>query len=286
MRKNFKKILKMLIIISTIICISLFFNLKKSNADAGSHASHSSSHSSSRSSSSSSSRRSSSSSSGSGDVSAVGAALGFSMVLLFIIITIASCKKPKDAKLINNANAINEIKKNVPNFNEKEFLDNGYKIFLDIEKAWMNFELEKVRNTITDEMYTMYESQLASMEIKGEQNIMKDFVLKDCAITSAVKQNDNIEVKTKYVVEFYDYIVDKETQKLVRGFDTRKIRMYYEFTFIMNDSQKKVENCPNCGSKVNINSAGVCDYCGSKIIGTNNTWVMSKKVCYRNQTNL
>jgi len=53
----------------------------------------------------------------------------------------------------------------------------------------------------------------------------------------------------------------------------------------MSDNIEKVINCPNCSAPVDVNSAGVCEYCGSKIVAENTNWVMSKKVCVR-QVNL
>lgn len=280
MKKFFKKFSKIIITVLILASLCITLNENKSNADAGYHSSYSGG----SSSSSSSSRRSRSSSS-SGESSPI--VLIIWLIIIIILVTNSKNKgvNVKTNKLFNNINAINKIKEILPDFNETQFLQQGYKIFLDIEDAWMNFNLEKVRNSITDEMFNMYESQLSSMEIKGEQNIMNGFVLRDYAITDAIKQNDNIEVKTKYVIEFYDYIIDKATGKVLRGNKLRKIRMYYEFTFVMSDKQEKVDKCPNCGAPVNVNSAGVCDYCNSKIVADNTSWVMSKKVCTR-QVNL
>lgn len=297
MKKNLKKFIKIAITMIITLCLCVVVWGHKSNADAGSHVSHSSggsSHSSSSSShsySSSSSSRSSSSSS-SGDASPGEVLVSF-IILIIIIIIISKAQRKSGIngtntsgiKLANNPNAIKTIKELLPNFNETEFLQNGYKIFLDIEDAWMNFELDKVHNIMTDEMFNMYDSQLAGFEIKGEQNIMKDFKLVSSAITGANKQNDNIEIKTQYIVEFYDYVIDKESKKVVNGNSTRKVRMHYEFTFIMSDTQEKIDTCPNCGAKVEVNSAGTCEYCGSKIVGKNTNWVISKKVCIK-QTNL
>ena len=287
-----KKFSKIIIIAILMLSLCIVVNDNKSNADAGYHSSYSggsSSSSSSKSSSRSSSR--SSYSSGSSSSSGEGSWIGFVIWLIIIIVIIKTQKnKPNITntsvpKLIPNTNAIKRIKEYLPNFNESQFLQQGYQIFLDVEDAWMNFDLEKVRNSITDEMFNMYESQLTSMEVKGEQNIMSDFVLRDYAIIDAIKQNDNIEIKTRYVIEFYDYIIDKATNKVLRGNKFRKLRMYYDMTFIMSSTQEKIDKCPNCGAPVEVNSAGVCDYCSSKIVGENTNWVMSKKVCVR-QVNL
>ena len=294
MKKSLKKFLKIAItlIITVCLCLAIFGN--RSNADAGYHSSYSggSSHSSSSHSSSSHSSYSSGSSYSSSSSDGGDAIVSIIVFVVIIVVAIIMNKSKGNkttlpvTKLTNNANAINKIKQILPDFNETEFLQNGYKMFLDIEDAWMKFDMENVHNIMTVEIFNMYESQLSIMDVKGEQNIMKDFVLKGSAITDAIKQNDNIEIKTQYIIEFYDYIIEKSSGKVLRGTSSRKIRMHYEFTFIMSDNKDaKIDTCPNCGAHVEVNSAGTCEYCGSKIVGNNTNWVISKKVCLR-QTNL
>ena len=211
------------------------------------------------------------------------------IVMLYVIIRLAVSRRNgnisttsyvsfKNIKLTNNPNAINEIKKYLPEFDANEFLSNGYNIFERIENAWMNFDLEKVRDCITDEMFNMYESQLTSMEMKGEQNIMKDFKLLGNAITGMRKQNNILEITTKYQIEFYDYIIDRKTNKVVRGNSNKKIRMLYEFTFIKDIENVKIDKCPNCGAPIEMNASGICEYCNSKLVDDSKNWVMSKKV--------
>lgn len=303
--KRLKKILKIALVVISIICMGMFIcnYTDKSHADAGYHSSyssggsssssHSSSSSSSSSHSSSSSSRHSSYSSGSNSSSSnsdnpIVSAIVITIFIILIIIVNLSKKRTSNNNLntatqnniviTNNNSAIEEIKKYVPGFDTNKFLSNGYDIFVRIEEAWMNFELEKVRDCITDEMFNMYESQLMSMEMKGEQNIMKGFKLLNSAITEAKKQNNMLEVKTRYAIEFYDYIINKDTQKVVRGDSNRKIKMVYEFTFIADVESTKLDKCPNCGAPLDINSAGICQYCNSKIVDDSKNWVMSKKV--------
>ena len=223
--------------------------------------------------------------------------IGFSMLLGFVIfmiiiiiyIIIVTTNKKKEIPknnampVVNNPQAIEEIKKHIPDFDVNKFLSTGYNIYLNIENAWMNFELDKVRDVMTDEMFNMYESQLTSMEMKGEQNIMKDFRLLNSAITNASLQNNMMQVTTRYVIEFYDYIINKDTKQVVRGNSNRKIRMVYEMTFIEKLEKAKLDKCPNCGAPINMNSTGICEYCNSKIVAENTEWVMSKKVSLRQE---
>ena len=291
MKKKMKKIAKIITYLLISMCICSVFFMHKSNADAGHHTSHhsSSSHSSSSSRSrsrSSSSSRSSSRTSSSSSSSYEGAAIGFTIYIIIVIIMILTSKKSNKItslpKLKSNLDEIDKIKKVIPDFNENKFLKNGYDMFLKIENAWMNLDMEDVHNLITDEMFNMYDSQLDMMKVKNEQDIMSDFVLKGSAITGFLEQNDTIEIKTQYIIEFYDYIIDKDSKKVTSGNKSRKVRMHYEFTFIKNkDKNSKIDVCPCCGAKVDVNSAGTCEYCGSKIIGNNSNWVMAKKICLR-----
>ena len=293
---GFRKAIKIITVILIIFATSFVFcELEdKSNADAGYHSSYSGGKSSSSSKSSSSKSRSysSSSNSSSGETVSLGesflALLVIGVMYIFvpaiIIIVVIALSKNKKLKnnnrivVTNNEQAINEIKKYIPSFDANKFLLNGYGIFVRIEEAWMNFDLEKVRDCITDEMFNMYESQLTSMEMNGEQNIMKDFKLINSAVTQASKQNNMLQVKTRYTVEFYDYIINRSTKAVVRGNSNRKMRMVYEFTFIKDIENKKLDKCPNCGAEININSAGICKYCNSKLVDDSKDWVMSKKV--------
>ena len=286
--RKLKSVLKIIVTLVLIFSAAFISYQDKSHADAGYHSSYSGGSSSSSSSHSSSSSRSSSYSGGSSSSSSGETAITSLIVFVIIIVIIViSSNSNKNKGTLNNINrfavtnnpqAINEIKKHLPDFDVNKFLSNGYNIYMRIEEAWMNFELDKVRDCITDEMFNMYESQLTSMEMKGEQNIMKDFKLLNSAITNANVQNDMLQVTTRYVIEFYDYIIKKDTKQVVRGNSNRKIRMVYEMTFIEKLEKTKLDKCPNCGAPIKVNSAGICEYCNSKIVDDNTEWVMSKKV--------
>lgn len=291
-----KKIIKeffkrALIILLAVFTITIFFSIideKPTFADSGfstSHSSggssHSSSHSSSSSSSSSYSSSSSSSSSGAGSTLADFVAF-FIVVGIFIIITSCASAKPKNKQIskenIDEAPIEDEIKKSIPNFNKYAFLKEGFNIYCDVQKAWMKFKLEDVKDVLTDELYSMYESQLTTLEVKGEQNIMKDITLRRSYLRGVVKQNDNITIDAGYVIEMYDYIVDQQSGKLVRGESNIKMRVTYSMKFRKTlDENAKIEHCPNCGAKIEMNSSGTCEYCGSKIVADNTKWVLTEK---------
>lgn len=209
--------------------------------------------------------------------------------LLVILITVAILIILKNSKgkatptqvhssEIDDSRIEEKIKQYIPDFNKKEFLDNGYKIYVDVQNAWMNFELEKVKDKITPELYSSYESQLATLEVKGEQNIMNGFIKSKAFLKDVLSENNTITITTGYIIEFYDYIIDVASGKVLRGTKRNKARVTYEMKFRKTlDKNEKITKCPNCGAEVDINTTGICPYCRSKLVVENTQWVLTQK---------
>ena len=256
---------------------------------SGGGSSHSSSHSSSYSSSHSSSGSSGSSKSWSEMTPlerTVNVIVGvFSMTFVggfYIAIIIIVLKNRSKTLVVTEQQKIeteNKIKQYIPDFDKDKFLADGYQIYLDVQDAWMNFKLEDVKDKITDEMFNMYESQLATLEVKGQQNVMKDFHLRSSYLKGVNVQNDNIAINAVFVVDFYDYIIEQATGKVVRGTDKSKLLITYEMEFrkTLNKENVKIK-CPNCGAELDkLNGFGECEFCRTKIVTENQEWVLTNK---------
>ena len=222
--------------------------------------------------------------SGSGEIN--GGMVVTLLIIAFIIIIYKFVSNQKEADYymkqrtttVDDTTIETQIKQYIPDFNKEEFLANGYNIYCKVQDAWMNFKLDSIKNIITDELYTMYESQLATLEVKGEQNIMKDFVLKNSFLKGFEKQNNTVTISTVYIIEFYDYIAEQSTGKVIRGTADKKMRIKYEMKFRQTlDETKKVTKCPNCGADIEMNTSGVCDYCHTKLVTENTKWVLTEK---------
>ena len=139
----------------------------------------------------------------------------------------------------------------------------------------MNIDYNKLQQLLTNELYNTYKSQLKSLEIKHQKNIMDSFELVENRIVSYDYKNNELTLKTYLKVKFYDYVVDKNN-KVLRGNKNRRIVMTYNLTFIK--SLGKVEDtCPNCGASLEGNATNNCPYCKSIIVVDAHDWVLSKK---------
>ena len=201
------------------------------------------------------------------------------LIIYTIIMNIIQKKNP-DLKNDKSDEMIieNRIKRYIPDFNKIKFLNDGYRMLCDVQNAWMNFKLEDVREFITDELHDMYESQLSILEAKGEQNILDDLVLQKSFLKNVNVQNDTITITTVYIAEFYDYIVEHTTGKLIRGDTNKKVRVTFEVKFRRTlDERKKITKCPNCGADIKMNNTGVCEYCRTELVTENTKWVLTEK---------
>ena len=303
MKNSIIKIIKK-ILIALIICLTIvgFFSIldeKPTFADSGFSTSHSSSsgsssshssssHSSSSShrsssSSSSTSRRSSSSNGGSSSLAGVVMAFTYIVMVIVLIILIKTRGKSRHSGMIDenydDSKVESTIKGILPTFDKKKFIEESFDIYKDVQKAWMNFDLNSVQDKITDELYSMYQSQLDTLEVKGEQNIMKDITLHKAFLKAISNQNEVVTITACYIIDQYDYIADASTGKLIRGENKKKMRVKYEMKFRMNmGANAKVDTCPNCGAKLtNYNGSGNCEYCGAKIVSDSASWVLTEK---------
>ncbi|MBR3249897.1 MAG: hypothetical protein IKF83_04310 [Clostridia bacterium] len=107
---------------------------------------------------------------------------------------------------------------------------------------------------------------------------MKDFEFQRSFLKDVSYQNETITITTGYIIDFYDYIVEQTTGKVLRGNANEKLRVTYEMKFRQTlDKNKKITKCPNCGAEVDINTSGVCEYCHTKLVTENTRWVLTEK---------
>lgn len=174
-----------------------------------------------------------------------------------------------------DAEKINSIDKDL---NIEEFKNKAFNIYKDLQTAWMEFDTDTIRKLTTDEVYNMYSSQLETLKLKKQKNIMKDIELIDAKVIDIRKENNIITVDVYLNVRCYDYVIKEATKEVVRGKDNTKLNIKYKLSFIKSaTNNNKEEKCPNCGAPVDIVSSATCPYCDSTLVKTASDYVLSKK---------
>lgn len=236
------------------------------------------------SSSSSSSRRSSSSSNS--HFSDFDFLIFFLLPALFFFYIYPKCmflkEKKSPSKLSTKSNMFTDVSQEtieelLPGYTLESLKNELYNKFVDIQMAWMNFDYESLRKLCTDELYNSYLSQLEVLKAKNGQNIMESFDNVATKITSIQEENGILSIQVFMAVSFYDYVIDVKSNAVTRGYKSRKILNNYRMTFVVSQTSAPIDKCPSCGAPIEDGSSTTCAYCGSTIVKTSSTFVLSKK---------
>ena len=149
-----------------------------------------------------------------------------------------------------------------------------FDVFTDVQMAWMNFEYDKLKELCGNELATSYINELDVLKKKNGQNVMHDFTLKDIQIVGISNVSGNIMITVYMTVSFYDYVIDTNTNKVIRGTKNRKLTNNYKLVFAKGHGKVK---CPKCGAEFEANGNTNCPYCRTQINAVGANYVLVQK---------
>ena len=147
--------------------------------------------------------------------------------------------------------------------------------FVKVQNAWMNFDYDSLKKLCSNEIYNTYYEELEALKIKHQQNIMSNFAKYKDTLLDVKVENNILIVQYYLLIEFYDYVIDVDSGKVVKG--TKKDAMFnaYKLEFSMNVN-KLITSCPNCGGSIEPGTT-TCEHCKAVIVQDSNEFIMSNK---------
>lgn len=168
-----------------------------------------------------------------------------------------------------------------PDFSWQQLEAKFHRYFLDLQKAWNDGSLEKVRHFETDHLYATHNYQLQSYKSQGFKNHVERVHVEKMMPVKLVSDAFYDSITVRIWAECLDWTEYAHTGKVVSGSKDRS-RFFTEYWTFIRRSDYSPENkhstgCPNCGASLeSINMAGVCQYCDTKITTGNFDWVLSR----------
>ena len=147
----------------------------------------------------------------------------FTVILIIFIIFINKVIK----KRFNND--YEEFKRIDKSYNEEKFINNSFEIFKEIQLLWSKFDLGKIKNLVSDDIYNDYVKKINDLKEQERKNIMDNIILKSNKIVDVIIDKDVI-IKCKMNITCIDYIIDKD-DKVVKGKKDKPINYTYELFF-------------------------------------------------------
>ena len=177
----------------------------------------------------------------------------------------------------------NEIQVNDPDFNKEELISWSKNLFVKLQQAWTKRDWETIRTFETESLFEQHKNQLQGYINNKQINVMDRICVKYAHLYNYRIEGDKEILTVRLNSRMTDYIIDEETQKVLKGDKTTERINTYLLTFIRKNGVKtkpgsievNTTNCPNCGAPTQITSAGKCEYCGSVITTGEYNWVLS-----------
>ena len=171
---------------------------------------------------------------------------------------------------------MDELLKIDPELNEDNIIKETYKIYEELQYSWSNFDYDKMRTLVSDELYNNYRLQLRTLSSKKQRNVMEDISFVRGSVKSYEITDTSLNIKVELVVTQNDYITD-ENDHIIKG-DRVKDHNTYELLITRAVSSKVRNNiCPNCGAELTGDASQTCTHCGSPLITLSKDFVIAKK---------
>ena len=214
--------------------------------------------------------------------SAIGA---FALPAIFLAIDIIvehidykKYQKQQKRRDSNNLKIWNKISTYL-DLDNKQVTEELYRIFIDVQNAWMNFDYDKLKELCSDELYNSYKKDLEILKLKDGQNIMNSFRPKEMYIKKATRRDNALEIEFYLDIKFKDYVINTKTNKVIRGSKHQTIHNKYRLVYQKQDFY--MDKCPSCGKELPATSNTTCPSCNSIIINNTNKYILVFKEIIR-----
>ena len=197
----------------------------------------------------------------------------------------ASFTPPADGQM-PPGDPFSEIKAADPNFNTEMFYGRVNEMFVAIQYAWMNRNLETVRRFLSDQQFSVLNNSVQTDYVaKGQINKLDNIHVDHMEPVEVVKQGDYDSVKILITATCIDYTVDERAGELINPKelgDGKTPSTFREFWTFMRKSgvQSKMDatitKCPNCGGPVTDGNYVKCAYCGVQMNDPTLDWVLMR----------
>lgn len=158
------------------------------------------------------------------------------VLILYIIILKVVTNKIVKKNLNKKISIVNELDKS---FNVKDFNNEAFNVYKDLQIAWMNFEYDKIKELVSDEIFNKYKGQLEQLSSDGQKNIMDKIEFKSNKIIDIYIENGIEIIRCRMKVTCYDYIIDNN-EKVLKGKKNKNCNYSYDFIFNKNLKDNKL----------------------------------------------
>ncbi len=156
-------------------------------------------------------------------------------------------------------------------------------IYAELNAGWTSLDLGRARPYVTDSLYDYLLYWITAYRQQGLRNVLEGMRVVEAVLAKVVRDKYFDSLTFRVWGAGRDSTVRQATGQLVSG-NPRADRNYSEYWTLVRSAGRRGapradRACPNCGAPLapnEINEAGECAHCGSKITSGEFDWVLSK----------
>lgn len=224
--------------------------------------------------------------------------IGIPLVIIIIVVSIIAKKKKlkKQYNTIQRAGnrnlnqtqdavatqtALANIKQRDPQFTASALIKKSNTAFLEIQQAWSDQDLSRVRRFISDGVNERFSLQINMQKKQDIRNKMEDVQVIATEIISIESDSHFDSIHLKITAKARDTDVNLTTGKKIRDNFSGTFVEYWSFLRkpgVQTLAGKGLVEgvCPNCGAPLELADSGRCKYCDAVVTSGEYDWVLSE----------
>ena len=174
---------------------------------------------------------------------------------------------------------IEKLLKQDSNYSESKFKSKVENMFVQIKLAIVTGKIQKIDHFVNDETYNKIEQKVQEDIANNRIQIYDELNVSDIQIKNIEELEECFQIKVQFFSKSLEYYINKETRQYLSGNNHNRTERYTDITFtkMKNAKQYKVvRKCPYCGTTIDVNINGRCDYCHKIFDLENYDWIITK----------
>ena len=189
---------------------------------------------------------------------------------------------PDDEPMGQLVDPIEDYIKLDPNFDERAICEHLSNLYVQMQEAWHKKDIRSLRPWFDDAFYHQLDTQLDEMRKHMRTDYTERIAVLGVNLVGWYQRGGMDYLVASVRTRIVSYVLDDRTGELLSGDKKREIFMEYEYELIrksgivtqaQSDGMQSV-TCPHCGAPLSVNASAQCEYCGSVITASNETWAI------------
>ncbi len=168
------------------------------------------------------------------------------------------------------------------NFDETKLREHLANLYVQMQDAWHKKDIRSLRPWFADAFYNQMDRQLDEFRKQRRTDYTEHIAVLDVNFAGYYQRGGMDYLVARIKTRIVSYVLDDRTGELVSGDMKREKFMEYEYELIrksgvLTQAQgdgMQTAACPHCGAPLSVNASAQCEYCGSVITATNETWAI------------